>query len=203
MLIRFLNISPSSHRDLISLHEVIIYGQTEISTIVKIINADGDEEWRKIRYSTIRNENNFLIAIGTSENINELKQLEKRFSVATSQTGVYIWNYDIETRTLSLENKPETNFFEQSVFNNVPDSLIEKNLLHPDDIEKYQEIFHRIERGDALISAEIRFRNHITGEYIWHQLVFSVALDDEGYPNSVIGTSINIHSQKIADQTYK
>lgn len=203
MLIRFLNISPSSHRDLISLHEAIIYGQTEVSTIVKIINTDGDEEWRKIRYSTIRNENNLLIAIGTSENINEMKQLEKRFSVATSQTGVYIWNYDIETRTLSLENKPETNFFEQSVFNNVPDSLIENNLLHPDDIEKYQEIFHRIERGDALISSEIRFRNHITGEYIWHQLVFSVALDDEGYPNSVIGTSINIHSQKIADQTYK
>lgn len=203
MLIRFLNISPSSHQDLISLHEAIIYGQTEVSAIVKIINTDGDEEWRKIRYSTIKSQDNLLVAIGTSENINELKQLEKRFSVASAQTGVYIWNYDIETRTLTLENNPESNFFQNSSFSNAPDSLIENNLIHPDDISLYKEIFQRIERGEALISSEIRFRNHVTNEYIWHQVVFSVALDNEGYPNSVIGTSVNIHNQKNAEKIYK
>lgn len=203
MLIRFLNISPSSHRDLISLHEAIIYGQTEVSSVVKIINADGDEEWRKIRYSTVNTEDNQLIAIGTSENINELKQLEKRFSVATAQTGVSIWNYDIETRTLTLENKPDSNFFEENVFLNAPDSLIDNGLLHPDDVEKYKEMFQRIERGDALISSEVRFLNPVTNEYVWHQVVFSVALDNEGYPNSVIGTSVNIHNQKNAENTYR
>lgn len=203
MLIRFLNISPSSHQDLISLHEAIIYGQTEVSATVKIINADGDEEWRKIRYSTIKSQDNQLVAIGTSENINELKQLEKRFSVASAQTGVYIWNYDIETRTLTLENNPESNFFQKTSFSNAPDSLIEEDLIHPDDISLYKEIFQRIERGEALISSEIRFRNHVTNEYIWHQVVFSVALDNEGYPNSVIGTSVNIHNQKNAEKIYK
>lgn len=203
MLIRFLNISPSSHQDLISLHEAIIYGQTEVSGIVKIINSDGDEEWRKIRYSTIKSKDDLLVAIGTSENINELKQLEKRFSVASAQTGVYIWNYDIETRTLTLENNPESNFFQNASFSNAPDSLIEADLIHPDDIALYKEMFQRIERGEALISSEIRFRNHITDEFVWHQVVFSVALDNEGYPNSVIGTSVNIHNQKNAEKIYK
>lgn len=203
MLIRFLNISPSSHQDLISLHEAIIYGQSEVSATVKILNPDGDEEWRKIRYSTVSTDSDQLIAIGTSENINELKQLEKRFSVASAQTGVYIWNYDIESRTLTLENKPDTSFFQESVFINVPDSLIKSNILHPDDAEPFTDMFRRIERGEALISSEVRFLNPATKEYVWHQMVFSVALDNEGYPSSVIGTSVNIHDQKNAENLYK
>ena len=202
MLIRFLNIAPCSQRDLINLHEAIIYGQAEVSTNVKIINMDGEEEWRKIKYTVIQTENNFPVAIGTSENINELKQLEKRFSVATAQTGVSIWNYDLETRTLSLENNPEYNFFSDTSFPNTPECFFEKKLIHPDDIENFRELFQKIGHGDSLITSEIRFKNKNTNEYTWHQIVFSVALDSEGYPSSVIGTSINIHTQKKAEEQY-
>lgn len=201
ILIRFLNIAPTSQKDLINLHESIIYGQTEVSTNVKIINNKGEEEWRKIRYTAI-NHNNNLVAIGTSENINELKQLEKRFSVATAQTGVSILNYDLETRVLSIENNPEFCFFTDTIFPNTPECFFEKNLIHPDDIEYFKRIFHRIARGDTLINAEIRFRNKHNNEFTWHQLVFSVALDNDGFPMSVIGTSINIDTQKKAEEHY-
>lgn len=202
MLIRFLNIAPSSQRDLINLHEAIIYGQAEASTNVKIINFDGEEEWRKIKYTVLQTENNFPVAIGTSENINELKQLEKRFSVATAQAGVSIWNYDLETRTLSLENNPEYNFFNETSFPNTPECFFEKKLVHDEDIENFRELFHRIGQGDSLVTGEIRFKNKDTNEYTWHQIAFSVALDSEGYPSSVIGTSINIDTQKKAEEQY-
>lgn len=201
-LIRFFNITPRSQQKLIDLHKALLKGETELSDDIQVYNKDGKEEWQRIRYSAIKSENSAL-AVGTCESINDFKELKKLFSVATEQTGLYIWNYDLAKKTLTLENHPKSNVFQTTSFADVPDSLFRAELIHPDDTEKCRNIFKRIEAGEAVIKEELRIKTSIVDEYVWHQVSFSVKPGKKGAPSSAICTIYNIQHQKNLEETYK
>lgn len=202
MLGRFFNITPRSQQKLIDLHKALLKGETEISADIQVYNKEGKEEWQKIRYSAIKTDDSVL-AIGTCENNNDLIELKKLFSVATEQTGLYILNYDFAARTLTLENHPKSNFFRTTSFINVPDSLFKAELIHPDDIEKCKDIFKKIESGEAVIKEELRIKDSIMDEFVWHQISFTVKPNKLGSPSSAIGTIYNIQQQKNLEENYK
>ncbi len=202
MLCRFFNVTLRSQQKLLDLHKALLNGETEISADIQVYNKEGKEEWQKIRYSAIQADNS-LLAIGTCENINEIKELKKLFSAATEQTGLYIWNYDFAAKTLTLENHPKSNFFQTTSFVNVPESLFKARLIHPGDREKCKNIFRKIETGDAVTREDLRIKDPVTDEYVWHQISFSIKTDKKGNPSSAIGTIYNIQEQKNLEEAYK
>ena len=185
------------------MHKALLNGETEISADIQVYNKEGKEEWQKIRYSAIQADNS-LLAIGTCENINEIKELKKLFSAATEQTGLYIWNYDFAAKTLTLENHPKSNFFQTTSFVNVPESLFKARLIHPRRQRKMQKYLQKkSKRANAVIREDLRIKDPVTDEYVWHQISFSIKTDKKGNPSSAIGTIYNIQEQKNLEEAYK
>lgn len=204
LLIDFFNIAPDSQEDFIALHDALKKGTKDVSASIKVFGKNGEEEWKNIHYSLIQTENGAEIAIGTSENINEIKELKDRFALAISQTGLYVFYYDMASHTLRFTNTPPKNAFLKTTFYRVPKSFLDDDLIHPLDYEKFKNIFLRIEKKkELLVNAELRFRDSTTSQYIWYQVNFIAILDAEKNPKAVLGTAYNIQHQKHIEETYK
>lgn len=79
-------------------------------------------------------------------------------------------------------------------------TLSQKELTHPDDYHITQEKMKRISSGASeLESYEKRYINK-NGEVVWGQVCIQPLKDDEGQIIAVIGTIINITTQKFAEQ---
>lgn len=202
LLINFFRIAPDSREDFIALHDALRQGTNDVSASIKVLDENGEEEWKNIHYSLIPAKNGAPAAIGTSENISELKELKNRFSLAVSQTGLHVFYYDVAAHTLKFTNTPSQNTFPQTTFYHVPESFLDNNLIYPLDYEKFKNIFRRIENKELLIKEELRFKDFTTNQYLWYQVNFITILDSEKNPKTVLGTAYNIQHQKHIEETY-
>lgn len=201
ILINFFKIAPDSKQDFIALHNALKQGTKDVSASIKVLDKNG-EEWKNIHYTLIPSENE-EIAIGTSENISEIKELKDRFSLAISQTGLYVFYYDVANHTLKFTNTPQKNAFAKTSFNHVPESFLEDKIIYPLDYDKFKNIFQRIEiKKELLVKEELRFKDFTTNQYIWYQVNFITILDSEKNPKAVLGTAYNIQHQKHIEETY-
>ena len=204
ILINFLKITPDSRQDFIALHDALKQGTKDISASIKVLGKNGEEEWKSIHYSLIQAENTEPVAIGTSENISEIKELKERFSLAISQTGLYVFYYDVANHILKFTNTPQNNAFAKTTFYHVPESFLDNNLIYPLDFDKFKNILTRIEeKKELLIKEELRFKDLTTNQYIWYQVNFITILDSEKNPKTVLGTVYNIQQQKHIEETYR
>lgn len=204
LLIDFFNIAPDSQEDFIALHDALRQGANDISASIKVFGKNGDEEWKNIHYTLVPAKNGEPAAIGTSENISEIKEFNDRLSFAIAQAGLYVFYYDVASHTLKFTNVPPKNTLPKTVFHHVPESFLENTFIHPLDYEKFKNIFQRIEKKkDLLVKEELRFKNFTTNQYIWYQLNFITILDSENNPKSVLGTACNIQHQKHIEDTYR
>jgi len=91
----------------------------------------------------------------------------------------------------------------QNILGFKPDEFYNKNTLwmdrlHPDDFERIVTRFDNLADTDSFV-AEFRFK-HKNGEYVWLRDEVKMIRDQDGKPQSVVGSSININSRKKAEE---
>jgi PAS domain S-box-containing protein len=73
------------------------------------------------------------------------------------------------------------------------------SMIHPDDMENTRKLWtNAVEKGED-VEIEQRLRQH-DGQYLWHLSRVCVHKDDSGKLKMWVGTSTNIHAQKIAQE---
>jgi PAS domain S-box-containing protein len=75
-----------------------------------------------------------------------------------------------------------------------------QQVMHPDDWEKTKVIWENESALLQSIDFEYRFLHKATGEYVWHMASATPLKDNDGTA-SWIGYAVNIHHQKIIEQT--
>jgi PAS domain S-box-containing protein len=79
------------------------------------------------------------------------------------------------------------------------DELSEKmhEVIHPDDLENSTRLWNDAVKNGTDVEIEQRLRQH-DGQYLWHLSRVCVHKDDSGKLKMWVGTSTNIHTQKMA-----
>lgn len=140
------------------------------------------------------------------DDITEKKQIEealniseKRLHMAMEAANEGLWDYDLKSQKIYFSPRWYT------MLGYKPYELAQSidtwsDLLHPDDLEQFQnEIEARVAKDDAF-RIEFRLRSK-TGEWRWIKSQGKVfSRDESGNPIRVVGTHIDITEQKNAEE---
>ncbi len=197
-------INEKSVEAFLELHQKIKNGEYYAEAdVLGVFNSHGEEEWRKIRYTNVLNEQTQeLCFVGTSESIEDYKEIERRFNLTTTQLGAHVWKYYINTKTVVQDAK--INFFDataKDIYEDFPESVIKESKVHPDDVEKALEMHAKLESGIDHLNVDIRVRAE-NNSYKWIRVFYSVINDKLGKPYVALGSAIDISEQKVAEEHY-
>ncbi|WP_205512046.1 ATP-binding protein [Longitalea arenae] len=79
-----------------------------------------------------------------------------------------------------------------------------KQVVHKDDYDAFILFFNnKIAQDAANIKTQARIKHHISGEYLWHQISVSPFLNERGELQYWIGYLVDIHTQKVFEETLK
>lgn len=79
-----------------------------------------------------------------------------------------------------------------------------KNVVFPDDYNSFELLLKNgAGNGTEAGKTQARFKNIATGEYLWHQVSLSPFKDEKGDIQYWIGFIVDIHAQKVYEDTLK
>ena len=167
-------------------------------------SKEGEYRWFLTRAIPIRNEGGKIVQwFGTNTDVTDqrnteeaLKESEARFRLLADSMPQQIWTGD---------TAGNLNYFNEAVyqFSGLSFDDIQKNgwlqIVHPDDKEaNITRWMHSIKTGEDFFM-EHRFKNH-AGEYRWQLSRAKPKKNNEGKIQLWVGTSTDIHEQKMKEE---
>lgn len=127
----------------------------------------------------------------------KIEESEEKFRTLATEFPLFVWLTDDKLQTTFL-NKAGLEYFNVPQTTNIAD-LSWKKFIHADDLEKVLAIMSDAARDHKSYTLTMRLKNGRTGEYRWFV--------DNGMPQyfngkftGFIGTSMDVHEQKTADE---
>jgi PAS domain S-box-containing protein len=162
------------------------------------------DEWRSIfrnepsisPYEEIKRKNELL-----QELSDKVQKSEAQYKILTNSLPLVIFSLDADGKLL-YSNEWLTRFTGESI-----ESLNKtkwQSVVHPNDIDSFSLLFEKdIKKGAATIKTQSRLKNIESGEYFWHQISLSPLINDKGELQYWIGYIVDIHAEKIVEETLK
>lgn len=122
--------------------------------------------------------------------------LKFRLAVQGTTAGLWDWNLVDDSQWWSPQFYKLIGYTEKEL---PPTRENFQKLLHPDDLELAVKITERHLTKKAAFLAEYRIRHH-SGKYKWFSASGQALWDEEGNPLRVVGTLIDIHARKVAEE---
>ncbi|MEG2783753.1 MAG: ATP-binding protein [Lachnospiraceae bacterium] len=197
------------HPDSIALYNTLICavknGAPTAKADIKTIDAIGNVVWKRVRFTTLFNENNQPFwAIATAENIDEYKALEKRFATVLEQNKIETWLYDMPRHTIIQNHNTEEVYGIPNVeIPNVPESLIEKQRCYSQDVEQFREFYKKLHKGEPQVSTTVRLWDSRVQEYMWKRCTYTVLPNRTGDPVYALGSAVDVTDQMEVKQKYE
>ena len=127
----------------------------------------------------------------------KIEESEEKFRTLATEFPLFVWLTDDKLQTTFL-NKAGLEYFNVPQTANISE-LSWKKFIHTDDIERVLAVMNDAARDHKSYTLTMRLKNGRTGEYRWFV--------DNGVPQyfngkftGFIGTSMDVHEQKTADE---
>lgn len=130
----------------------------------------------------------------------KIQKSEAQYKTLTNSLPLTIFSLDIEGKLLYA------NEWLERYTGHTIDKLNKnrwKDIIHEDEYATFSVLLNKvITQGSTTIKTQARLKNK-TGDYIWHQLSLSPFLNDQGELQYWIGFIVDIHAQKVVEETLK
>ncbi len=127
----------------------------------------------------------------------QAKMEREKLNVALHHSSTRIWEYDVVNNVVLHDvQSPDL------VVENVPQCMVEKQIVHPDDVETYLGMYQKVHSGEPYATSEIRVKQP-DGSYCWNRMEYTTFFDHENRPEWAIGIAVDISAQKAAEKRYR
>ncbi|MGB4657748.1 MAG: diguanylate cyclase, partial [Mobilitalea sp.] len=116
----------------------------------------------------------------------------EKYRLISELTDCSLWEYDIKEKELRMYRKLDGKY--QNARSNIPDyynTIMQLNLIHPEDIHLFTSFCDSMNRGDEFIHCELRAIGE-SDDYIWMRFQGSLLKDSNGEPQLIMGRTLNI-----------
>ncbi len=192
-------IHPDDVERFLSLHERMKAGETEAEEPIRIRKEGVGYHWERVRYTRLRDAaGHEARVLGTAQDMDAYKDLEAKFQAAIRQTGIAVGVYDIRTGHYEATYRDN-----QYVFENAPDDVIAKDVIYPDDVEKYRSFFRRMKEGEPSAAGLIRFLSGGGASFHWFHMIATAIPDRDGKPFRAMLTRMDVTEQVRREMSYR
>ncbi|MGE4215034.1 MAG: transporter substrate-binding domain-containing protein [Anaerotignaceae bacterium] len=131
------------------------------------------------------------------ENKKQRLRDEERFGIAISKTNICVWDLDIEHRQIINTESSMKNYGTQKTVVNIPESVINSGVYHPDDVEIIRDAYRQVYAGETDVKFTYRIKNVVPerrylGEYRWEKCIYTTIYDANGNPLRAVGVAENV-----------
>lgn len=169
---------------------------------IRIVRDDGEIRWSLVNGTPIREEGfDHLVLIcvitditSSKRQLQSLEMWEKRALNITQIVGEILWEYNISKDTMSRYGELSETYSSAPTLKHYHTFLMEHNILHPDDVTKFQAFFEKLSSGHKTLRLDVRMKDHL-GIYTWTKLHGMTFYDEAGQPVRIFGKTQNMERQ--------
>ena len=201
----------NDHRKLFqAFHEVFKTGKPLQDFSIEAIIKDKTKKYFEININLLKKGKVIIGFQGSSKDITEhkkaydaLRESEERLSLTLESAGLGLWDHNIKTNKIIRSKQwAEMLGYELKDINSNIEAM--KNLIHPDDLPKVEEIIKDHELGKTKnFKIEHRMKTK-TGDWKW---ILNwgriIERDNYGKPVRALGTHLDITERKKAEMNLK
>lgn len=199
---------PEERDELIEKLLMVLQKGTMADCNLRIRKKNKEIRWINFRVKKVDGLENRVLLFMSLTDIEDLKQNEldakiqrQMFELAISQSGFRYWEYDIPTKKLYRSNTVQSEVGLEACVENVPESLVERGVIHPDYVDAYINFYHKIQEGK---NARLTFKTlYDNNEWGWLDISYKVFCDEEGHPLKAIGIGGDVSQIKRREEEYK
>lgn len=131
---------------------------------------------------------------------NDIDLYRKQLDAAIQHCGMSLWDFDIKKRCIYQRNNSIDMHGLASMIENVPDSLIESEYVHPASAETFLEMYRKLLSGEPKVEGVFRVRNAEQTGYWWEKITYLTEYDASHRPVKAIGFSTDITEHMLVQQ---
>ncbi len=186
-------------------------GTASIQCAFRVLGREGGVHWLSFR-GAARNADEKRTITATCYNVDgemrarqDAELVNAKLELALILSDHAVFEYDLNTRAIYEQSGLQELFSIAVQTENVPDSLIESGLVHPDDVPAFREKYQRIAAGEPHASCEVRMRSSKAPDgapYAWMRTTFSAIYDEGGRATRAVGIVENIDRDKRMAQAF-
>ncbi|MBE5833051.1 MAG: EAL domain-containing protein [Butyrivibrio sp.] len=128
--------------------------------------------------------------------------LEDAAYLALKAAGIQTWIYDPKYKAIYNDNKIGAFWDYGMLLENVPYSMTETGLVHPDDKEKFIKMFKSIDEGEPYVECFARLKNKEGNQnYYLSHICYTNVFDEHGNPIKAIGVLLGTSEITVGDDS--
>lgn len=199
---------PEEREDVIRIFTPLKYPAADFKIEHRITRRDGTQIWLLVsgNYTTHKDEpaaNCVVVDITDRKQMEEKLRIdEERFRLALAQTENTIFDYDISTKIMMHAGKAADAYGLADKTVNVPESIIEAGLIHPDSISDYLEMYRSIHTGAKSAFCVVRAKL-LGGRYAWRRITMTNIFDNDGKAVKAVGMLEDIDEQMRREEALR
>ena len=181
-------------------------GVDSVSFDARIWNPNLERyEWKKIRYTAVLDEKGEPVrAFAIAVDIHDFKHSQETLQAVMEQMGITSWEYDINSRTIIRHHNDVDLFYQKdNLVRNIPEALLDKRAVHPDDAEILKEGYQKLFDGEPCVKFQCRYWVPRIAQYRWFETGYTVIKEEKSKTLRAVGTARDIDKQKQAEEQYQ
>lgn len=131
-----------------------------------------------------------------NHNRETLSTERRRYKIARAGIQNYIWEYSYAEDHLMWD---DTNAITDTILDfsgHHRREALQNNIVHPEDHAAFINFCNSIISSEPTIQVELRIRTP-QQDYEWYRISGTKVFDEDGFPTSLIGQTVNIHENKL------
>ena len=131
-----------------------------------------------------------------NHNRQTLSAERRRYKIARANTQNYIWEYSYADDSLMWDDTNAVSDIILDFSGNKRKEAIHDNIVHPEDHQAFIDFCNSIISPEPTVKVELRVRTQ-EKDYEWYRISGTKIIDEDGFPTSLIGQTVNIHERKL------
>ena len=127
----------------------------------------------------------------------EVLSSEEMMRIAISQSKQTVFEYSVKTKELHAKVGEQKPLFQKTCLSNVPESILERNVIDEESADNLKETFELIKRKE-LCETEIKVLYH--GEVQWFRMIMKNLYDEKHQIVNTVGILENISEKKYQEE---
>lgn len=132
-----------------------------------------------------------------------LMESELRYEAAVKASGINIWEYQIDTDTITVYSNSSRIKKGCHVLENYIPSTLESGYLREDSVSQFLSMYEKIRRGEGEVTADLWYRTNNELGFWCERVTYTTIFDEFGKPVKSFGVGRDVTQEKNAEKQYQ